>query len=104
MSRTTSELVAALAAGAAALSGLISSSDEQGFPPNLRTATDILSTYATDAAEFASVVASTPAGDTSGIVARLDTIDVLLKEAGITTEAKPAPAPAPAADPATPAA
>ena len=47
MSRTTSELVAALAVGAASLASLIRSSDENAIPVNLHTVTGIVSTFTT---------------------------------------------------------
>ncbi len=70
----------------------------------MHTATSIVSSFATDAAAFADLVSSTPAGTDQALTDRVTHVELILTEAGLMAAAAPAapavqaPAPAPAAD------
>jgi hypothetical protein len=69
------------------LSALFAAAAEQCVPLNLHTAVQLL-------AEHASALAEQAVPDVSALAARVDTLETLLTESGITIPA-PAPAPAP---------
>jgi hypothetical protein len=92
--RTLSVLAAALAVGAAAFGKLLNEADANARPVNLHDANGVLATFATDASEFAQVVADSPAGADQALTDRVTHLETLLTEAGL--DVKPAPAPAPA--------
>lgn len=92
--RTSLVIAAALAASAASLGELIAASETQAIPVNIHTATGLLSSFATDAAEFAADVAAQAPADVSALTDRVAQLETLLVEAGIKPNAAPAPAPA----------